>query len=75
MAIVSVFSPEKHGYEPQNTKCHCSPQIIFFRHFLYFSLTEATHTYVLAKFEKNSIFLFSTPLLDFNRQPLLRHND
>ena len=53
---------------PQNTKCHRSPKITFFRHF---SVTKAIHTCTLAKFEKISIVLFSTPLLDFYRRLLL----
>ena len=68
-----LFHWEKTVMNPQNTKCHRSPNIIFFRHFLYFSITKAIYTYVLAKFEKSSIFSFSTPPLDFHRRPLLHH--
>ena len=68
-----LFHRENTVMNPQNTKCHRSPNIIFFRHFLYFSITKAIYTYVLAKFEKISIFSFSTPFLDFHRRPLLDH--
>ena len=68
----ALFHREKTVMNPQNTKCHRSTKIIFFRHFWYFPITKAIHTYVLAKFKKISIFLFSTPLLDFYWRPLIK---
>ena len=68
----ALFHREKTVMNPQNTKCHRSTKIIFFRHFWYFPITKAIHTYVLAKFKKNSIFLFSTPLLDYYWRPLIK---
>ena len=64
----ALFHQENTVMNPQNTKCHRSPKITFFRHF---SVTKAIHTCTLAKFEKISIVLFSTPLLDFYRRLLL----
>ena len=68
----ALFHREDTVMNPQNTKCHRSPKIIFFRHFWYFHVTKAIHTYVLGKFEKNSIFLFSTPLLVFYWRLLIK---
>ena len=68
----ALFHRENTVMNPQNTKCHRSSKIFFFRHFWYFSVTKAIHSYVLANFEKIfNFFLFSTPLLDFYRRPLL----
>ena len=67
-----TISPGKHGYEPPKHKMPPLFQNNFFRHFWYFSVTKAIHSYVLTKFEKIfNFFLFSTPLLDFYRRPLL----
>ena len=74
-AVISrcTISPRKHGYEPPKHKMPPLFQNNFFSAFLiFFSVTKAIHSYVLAKFEKIfNFFLFSTPLLDFYRRPLL----
>ena len=57
-----TISPGKHGYEPPKHEMPPFSQNNIFRHF---SVTKAIHTCALAKFEKISIVLFSTPLLDF----------
>ena len=68
-----LFYRENTVMNPQNTKCHRSPNIIFFRHFWYLSITKAIHTYVRAKFEKISIFfIFNTSARNL-RRPLLNH--
>ena len=72
LSLGALFHRENTVMNPQNTKCHRSPNIIFFRHFLYFSVTKAIYTYVLAKFEKMLIFSFSKPFLDFHRRPLFK---
>ena len=55
----ALFHREKTVMNPQNTKCHRSTKIIFFRHFWYFPITKAIHTYVLAKFFF-PFFIFNT---------------
>ena len=52
----ALFHRENTVMNPQNAKCHRSPKMILFRHFWYFSITKAIHTYVLAKFEKFQFF-------------------
>ena len=47
----ALFHREKTVMNPQTTKCHRSTKIMFFRHFWYFPITKAIHTYVLAKFK------------------------
>ena len=68
-----TISLGKHGYEPPKHKMPPFSQHNFFRHFWYFSVTKAIHSYVLTKFEKILIFSFSTPFLDFHRRPLWNH--
>ena len=52
----ALFHRENTVMNPQNTKCHRSSKIIFFRHFWYFSVTKAIHTYVLfTKAEVNKL--------------------
>ena len=58
LSLGALFHRENTVMNPQNTKCHRSPNIIFFRHFWYLSITKAIHTYVRAKFEKISIFFY-----------------
>ena len=70
---VYYFTWKTRLWTPKTQNATVLPNIIFFRHFWYFSITKAIYTYVLAKFEKNSIFSFSTPPLDFHRRPLLNH--
>ena len=73
LSLGALFHWENTVMNPQNTKCHRSPNIIFFRHFWYLSITKAIHTYVRAKFEKISIFfIFNTSARNL-RRPLLNH--
>ena len=41
LSLGALFHRENTVMNPQNTKCHRSPNIIFFRHFWYFSITKA----------------------------------
>ena len=58
LSLGALFHRENTVMNPQNTKCHRSPNIIFFRYFWYFSITKAIYSYALAKFEQISIFFY-----------------
>ena len=61
LSLGALFHRENTVMNHQNTKCHFSPNIIFFRYFWYFSITKAIYSYVLAKFEQISMFfIFNT---------------
>ena len=67
------ISPGKYDYEPPKHKMPpFSQNNIFFRHFWYFSVTKAIHYYVLAKFEKISVLLFSTKVLQTTTLKILK---
>ena len=66
------ISPGKYDYEPPKHKMPPFSQNNFFRHFLYFSVTKAIHSYVLAEYEKISVLLFSKKVLQTTTLKILK---
>ena len=67
------ISPGKYDYEPPKHKMPPFSQNNFFSTFLIFFRTKAIHSYVLAKFEKISVLLFSTKVLQTTTLKILRY--